>query len=82
MNKHNFFVPDEHLPRYDFLTYCQNVIIDILKYADNHKLSNVKIDFNETDFEVFKKISEQEDKEYTCDWLLQSEYKDVFFGIS
>ena len=78
MNKHNFFVPDEHLPRYDFLTYCQNVIIDILKYADNHKLSNVKIDFNETDFEVFKKISEQEDKEYTCDWLLQSEYKDVF----
>lgn len=78
MNKKTCFVPKEHLSRYDFLTYCQNTIIDILKYADKSKLSNVKIDFKETDFEEFKRISEQENKEFLCDWILQSEYKDIF----
>ena len=78
MKKQNIFIPDEHLARYDFLIYCENVIVDILKYADEHKLSDVKINFNEKDFEKFKEYSEKDDKDAICDWLLHTEYKNVF----
>lgn len=80
MKKQCEFIPREHIARYDFLLYCENIIVDILKYADKNELSSVKIDFkNESDFDDFKKITETENNEYIFDWLVRNEYKSPFF---
>lgn len=77
MKKRIPFIPNEHIASYDFLIYFENVLIDMLHYADLEKLSNVKINFkNEEDFLAFQTVSETEDKEKLTEWLLASDYRE------
>ena len=77
MKKYDYYIPDKYLSKYDFLQYCKNVILDILKYADENKLSTTDIKFiNESDYETFKQFTEDDNKEMAYDWLSQNGYKD------
>ena len=78
MKKKMPFIPTEHLAAYDFLRYFENVLVEILHYADDNKLSNVKISFkNEEDFSIFRKIADTGDKEQLTNWLVMSDYRDA-----
>lgn len=78
MKKEMPFIPSEHLAAYDFLRYFENILINILRYADSKKLSSVKINFkNEEDFSTFRKIADTGDKEQLTNWLVMSDYRDA-----
>lgn len=86
----NFKIDEINYARYDYLNYCKHVLLDIVKYADEHSLTTTSIPFkNDTDRKNFAELCESDD-EKGMKWLLENgyeesvydcTYKHVFFSL-
>lgn len=74
-----FQIEPQYYHKHNYLTYCNDLLVSILKYADQQKLSSIRLDFkNDTDSNVFEqKVSDSEWQ----DWLLQSGYEDQMYDL-
>jgi len=59
--------------KHNYLTYCNNVLVSMLNYVDQEKLSSIKIEFkNDEDAKAFEKVSKN--SEDWQNWLTQHGY--------
>lgn len=73
-----FQIDPKHYNRHNYLTFCNDVLVSILKYADENRLSTIKISFScRDDAEQFQKISGESGDWQT--WLLKNNYKDDLY---
>lgn len=73
-----FQIAPKHYNRHNYLTFCNDVLVSILKYADENRLSTIKISFRcKEDAEQFKKINGESGDWQT--WLLENNYKDDLY---
>lgn len=64
-----FYVNDELIENYNFIVSCNNIIVDILKYADSHKdWKETKLDLKEKD------IKKWNSKKYNIDYFRKHGY--------
>ena len=74
-----FQIEEKHFIKHNYLTFCNDVLVDILRYADTNKLSSEKIEFkNQTDCDEFNKVSNS-NKEWQ-EWLLNNGYKETMYN--
>ena len=72
-SKFTFQIEPRHYGKHNYLTYCNDVLVSILKYVDREKLSSVKIEFrSENDANLFLKI--EKDSEDWQNWLMAHGY--------
>lgn len=86
----DFQIDEINYARYDYLNYCKHVLLDIVKYADEHSLTTTTIPFkNDSDRKIFADLCESDD-EKGMKWLLENgyeysvydcTYKHVFFSL-
>ena len=79
-----------NIARYDYLNYCRNVLLDILRYANDHDLNSTTIPYRDNgDEKTFSKICETNAEE-GIKWLrnngyeetvYESNYKNTFFSL-
>lgn len=68
-----FQIEPKHYEKHNYLTYCNDVLVSILKYVDQEKISSIKIEFrSEIDAHLFKKI--EKDSEDWQSWLMEHGY--------
>lgn len=78
----NFKIDEINYARYDYLNYCKCVLIDIVKYADEHRLTTTTIPFkNDIDRKIFADLC-QSDDEYGMKWLLTNGYEDSVYDCA
>lgn len=76
----NFQIDPKHYGKHNFLTYCNDVLVSILKYVDAERLSSAKIDFkNQVDAEAFAHLDTDSDD--WQGWLAQNGYGDVLYEV-
>lgn len=68
-----FQIEPRHFGKHNYLTYCNDVLVSILKYADREELSSVKIEFkSENDANLFLEI--EKNSEDWQNWLMAHGY--------
>lgn len=74
-----FQIAPKHYQKHNYLTFCNDVLVSILKYADQQKLSSIQLEFKTpTDAEMF---AEKTDDSTWQDWLLQNGYRDQLYSV-
>ena len=77
-----FQIDEINYARYDYLNYCRHVLFDIVKYADEHKLTTTTIPFSRTeDKETFEILCESVD-EHGMKWLMNNGYADAVYDFA
>lgn len=84
-----FQIEPRHFGKHNYLTYCNDVLVSILKYVDQEKLSSVKIEFkSENDANLFLEIGKN--SEDWQNWLMahgytkelyEAYYRHTFFSL-
>ena len=73
-----FQIEPKHYQKHNYLTYCNDILVSILRYTDQHRLSSVQIRFkNEADAKLFSQL--EKDSDTLQDWLLQNGYKEQMY---
>lgn len=76
----NYQIDETFLHYHDFLNYCKNCLIDILKYANKHELNKEKLNFNtDSDYIYFKKLCDNDDIG-RIKWLIENGNKDAIYN--
>lgn len=66
-----FQIDPKHYPQHNYLTFCNDVLVSILRYADATKLSTTKLVFNtKADFDAFEQAKKE--SEDWQEWLLHN----------
>lgn len=74
-----FQIAPKHYQKHNYLTFCNDVLVSILKYADQKKLSSIQLEFKTpTDAKMF---AEKTDDSTWQDWLLQNGYRDQLYNV-
>lgn len=69
-----FQIEPKHYARHNYLTFCNDMLVSILQYVDEHRLSTIKVQFqNSSDTEQFNKICKESGN--WQQWLLENGYK-------
>jgi predicted RNA-binding Zn-ribbon protein involved in translation (DUF1610 family) len=76
-----FQILPEFYIKHNYLTYCNDVLVSILKYVDENQLSSEKIYFqSEEKVKEFENISQNDDNGYSWqDWLIDNGCKDQIY---
>lgn len=76
----NFKIEEKHYIRHNYLTFCNDVLVSILKYADLKKLTKVKIEFKTPkDLTAFNEICDK--NEDWQQWLIENGYKEELYQV-
>lgn len=71
-----FKIDPKYYNAHNNLTFCNDVFVSILHYADKTHLTQIQIPFNsEADYETFN----SQDDDSWQDWLLQNGYRDLMY---
>ncbi len=74
-----FQIEEKHYIKHNYLTFCNDVLVDLLRFADANKLTNETIKFaNKNDCDEFNKVSEENGD--WQEWLLNNGYKDTLYN--
>ena len=73
-----FQIEPKHYLKHNYLTYCNDVLVSLLKYADEQELSTIQIEFeDENAAELFEQLDNDSDDWQT--WLIQNGFKDQIY---
>ena len=79
MIEEQFKIEPQYGPSHNFLVYCNDVLVSLIKYADRKKLSSVRIDFkNKEDENSFANLKEGND---IFDWMQEHGYSDAMYEL-
>ncbi len=65
-----FQIEPKHYFKHNYLTYCNDVLVSILKYADEKKMTGVSINFDSGEHEELEQVENWQE------WLLTHGYRE------
>ena len=73
-----FQIDPRHYHKHNYLTFCNDVLVSILKYADTHKLSSSNLQFqSKSDLNVFEQVMKTSDD--WQEWLLNHGHREEMY---
>lgn len=79
MTEEQFKIGMQYGAKHNFLIYCNDVLVNLLKYADCKKLASVKVKFrNAEDENSFAHLKEDSD---VFDWMKENGYTDEMYEV-
>ena len=74
----SFQIDPKHYNQHNYLTFCNDVLVSILRYADANNLANIKLEFNaKADFDAFEQA--KKDSDDWQEWLLHNGHHDEMY---
>lgn len=77
-----FQITPEHYIKHNYLTYCNDVLVSMLIYVDEHQLSSATFQFDSAEkAREFEKVDQTygDDDESWQDWLIENGCKDALY---
>jgi hypothetical protein len=76
----NIQIAPKYYSAHEYLTFCNDTLVSILRYADQHNLVNVEVSFNsKQQAEEFEKIEATGNDWHQ--WMLENGYKDQMYTV-
>ena len=73
-----FQIDPRHYYKHNYLTFCNDVLVSILKYADAHKLSSSNLQFQDkSDLNAFDQVMKTSDD--WQEWLLNHGHREEMY---
>ena len=79
MTEEQFKIEPQYSSNHNFLIYCNDVLVSLLKYADREKLSSVKINFKNKEEE--NNFANLKEGSYIFDWMQEHGYSDEMYEL-
>lgn len=79
MTEEQFKIEPQYGPSHNFLVYCNDVLVSLIKYTDSKKLSSVKINFKNKEKNSFANLKEGSN---IFDWMQEYGYNDEMYELA